>query len=687
MFFKNHLLKIEPGNDSVLTQNFGKKSNNASKEQQLNTSLQDVPTEKDYVFQFVLTDETVRKRITDFITPIRDQWDVINVQFAYCVKEINSNSFFTRIRSGERIDDNTGKLYDTTYLIALTKENSFEISYTVDEHGNEGEVTYDVPKKYEKISKQAIDFWRRLDLHKNFEMEYKAQNKDTSLLALNSKLRAPLFELIPEVKVVEKKHFEVNSLEDAKKLYEICDKSYLYGIQKYYDVETVKAFDQYVDKELLSQWIVEECEEVLYKIIDGDTDKLYKKLSLISGRCHNYLSAPHDLAELYTKACKVLFQKDVYIPLRCIISYLSIYTKRFDPLHAEELLDITENYLKVNFPEEYEKKGGPGEVLELKRLCSELRGMIIELLPNKNKDNYQFVLTKPELLDTIVKWYYDKYNDVEAVKEELYELNCVYGIQNEEVFLTSTSDETDSVYSRKCDWYSFIVVFLDNMEVADFRCKRSNEDGTFSIDYRSSGRISKRELEAAEFFRNKMERTAFFEEYANQNDGEKVYDLKSEAHEALFKGFGASFQNLIERIGDNPLADTLKNFVELCEQMAPEWRFNNVVVNEPVENTQIEQWEKNNGISLPESYRQFLRFANGFRFLSSSEFILGLDEIEISNEYIEPDYMVIGEIIGDGTSLCLSKSTGKAYIEDHGEYECKGDFRELLDYVIEFAYG
>ena len=66
---------------------------------------------------------------------------------------------------------------------------------------------------------------------------------------------------------------------------------------------------------------------------------------------------------------------------------------------------------------------------------------------------------------------------------------------------------------------------------------------------------------------------------------------------------------------------------------------------------------------------------------------MGLDEIEISNEYIEPDYMVIGEIIGDGTSLCLSKSTGKAYIEDHGEYECKGDFKELLDYVIEFAYG
>ena len=50
----------------------------------------------------------------------------------------------------------------------------------------------------------------------------------------------------------------------------------------------------------------------------------------------------------------------------------------------------------------------------------------------------------------------------------------------------------------------------------------------------------------------------------------------------------------------------------------------------------------------------------------------GLDGIKIFDEYIEPDYMIIGGIIGDGTMLCLSKSTGEAYIEDHGEYRCFG---------------
>ena len=69
-----------------------------------------------YIFKFVLTDESVRKRIVDYITPIIDKWDVINLQFAYCIKEINSNTFFARIRTAERVDDNTGKQLHSTYL-------------------------------------------------------------------------------------------------------------------------------------------------------------------------------------------------------------------------------------------------------------------------------------------------------------------------------------------------------------------------------------------------------------------------------------------------------------------------------------------------------------------------------------------------------------------------------------------
>ena len=46
--------------------------------------------------------------------------------------------------------------------------------------------------------------------------------------------------------------------------------------------------------------------------------------------------------------------------------------------------------------------------------------------------------------------------------------------------------------------------------------------------------------------------------------------------------------------------------------------------------------------------------------------------------------MAIGEMIGDGMTLCLSKTTGKAYVEDHGKYIEYGDFRDLLEHFIEF---
>ncbi|MBQ7066047.1 MAG: hypothetical protein IJN92_04435 [Lachnospiraceae bacterium] len=36
--------------------------------------------------------------------------------------------------------------------------------------------------------------------------------------------------------------------------------------------------------------------------------------------------------------------------------------------------------------------------------------------------------------------------------------------------------------------------------------------------------------------------------------------------------------------------------------------------------------------------------------------------------------------------ICLSKTTQKAYVADHGEYNEKGDFEELLKYFLEFLW-
>lgn len=644
-------------------------------------------SKKRYSFQFALTDEVMQKRIVDFISPIKDQWDILNLQLAYGVLEKENNIFITRIKSGETEDEDTGQDYHTTYLVALTKDACFQISYTlsyaISSVREEEGVTYDVPKEYEKVLIPAIDYYRNWKEHKVFERELETQDDNFNMLKLNSELRGPLYDLIPEPEPIVKKHFEIHGVEDAKKLFFLCNTSYYRKLKEQYDEETNEAFTRYADRTQMEAWIIEKCETILKDIIRGDTTKLYKKLCLVSGYCGNWLSNPNDLVELYTGACSILFQSNIYVPIRCIYLYLKKFEKRFNPLRAVKLLDITEDYLKTNYSEEYASSSSSHYIDDLKRTISHLRNQIKGLTPH----NFEYVLTKPSILQVIVNWYLRKYKEMETVKEELSRLNCLYGVQNEEMFLTAETDAADDLNSNAYYLFRFIAVIFKNMEVIDFRCGLDMETGKLKMEHRSSENLSPMALDAVNFFRNKLARDAFFEKYASENNGKNLYYQKADAHEALFASLGPSFRHLLNRIGANPLADTLKSFVKLCETIAPEYGFKNIEVYEPATESEIEQWETQNLIKLPESYRNFLKFANGFYIKGCSDYINGLDGIILSCEHIEPEYMIIGSIIGDGTTLCLSKENGMAYIEDHGEYRCYGDFKKLLERVIDLARG
>lgn len=431
---------------------------------------------------------------------------------------------------------------------------------------------------------------------------------------------------------------------------------------------------------------VEECETILQGILDGDTENVQKKLIQVVVKCDSTLTDPYDMSEMYTKVCKKLCYDGVQLPMASINAYLEMFTKRFNPLRCEELLNVVDAYLMTGYAAEYEK-GEHGTPIGLyKILSTQLREKIALLAPTQNADNFEFVLMDESILNTIVEWYQNKHEDNESVKEELAELNCVYGVQNDQFFLTSSTEAADILNNQSWDMYRFKMVLFESQEVIGFSCKK-NQKGEFYINHKSSNNIPDATLAAVAFFRNKEEREKFYEDYAGKNGGENPYYLKAKAHKKLFHQLGSSFHGLSNRVGANPLADTLNKFVELCECKAPEYGFKNIIVNKPATDAEITKWQQDNQIQLPEDYCDFLRFANGFDFTSSSERIAGLDEIMVTNGYVEPDYMVIGTIIGDGTLLCLSKSTGEAYIEDHGEYRCEGKFRDLFEYVIELAMG
>jgi len=637
-----------------------------------------IEEKEEYLFQFAMTDENIRNKVIEFIKPITNEWDITNLQLAYGVLETKTNIFIVRTKCAQIVDEDTGDWYHTTYFTALTEMSVWNISYTVKGSKDEGEATYEVPDEYEEVLIRALEYWRNWNEHKKYENEYD-KSHEKSMLRLINEYNKPLYKLIPKQEPVERKYYEIKSLEDAKALFYLCNKDTYDTMKKMCDDATIEAFNEYADKEQQVRWVVEDCEEVLNDIIAGNTDKLYKKLSFVSGICSYWLSDPNDMAETYFKACEVMFKADVYVPLQCIDSYLSYYEIRFNPLHAVPILDLVEKYLQEKYLVEYEKSTPLSIVSKIKKRCANIRCRVLETSQIDNIHNFAFVFTKTEILDDIVGFYYSRYKDMEAVKESLAEFNCVYGVQNDDIFLTAMTDESESSYYRR----SFIMVDLKNKDIIEIECQQSMGKYGYCIQEKFPAEFLEVTMDAIAFFRNQPQREKFFEEYANNHDGEKLYYTKDKARKKWFATLGKTFSKLLKRIGENPLSDTLKTFVDFCENIAPEYGYQNVVVNRAATENAIEKWQQKNGICLPENYRHFLRFANGCVLGSDTTRIAGLDEIVLVNEYIKPEYMIIGSIIGDGTTLCMEKSTGEAYIEDHGEYQRVGDFKELLEYVMD----
>lgn len=488
--------------------------------------------------------------------------------------------------------------------------------------------------------------------------------------------------------MTQRKFVEINSEEAAKELFFACQP--YSKLKENYTEGTVKKFEQFATSEKKKEWVIEECKQILRDIVQGDRENIYDKLTKINGRCGYFLGSKSDvLAEAYTHACKVLFDSGEERFAVCIHEYLSYLKNSQNPVVAKELMDITEKYYKEKYPEEYAHGSMDSHPQKFKRVCCMLRGMLRELAPADNTNGFRFVLSSEEALRQIVLWYRNKYNDDAAVKESIAELNCAYGVENDKVFLTARCSDADSYVLHDWDRFWFVAILKETGEVLDFRCRREAEDGGFVADY--YGGSSKEQwllLESAvEFYRNRQERKLFFEAYSQKHVGETMDVLMKSAHKGLLSRFKRHYEKEYKRINDNPLKKTLLKIVNLCEEKGPVYGYKNTIIAKPATEDDITAWEMEHGVSLSDNYKHFLRFANGIQFFDSSEYISGLKGLNPTDEYLKADYIHMGEMIGDGTMICMSKTNGRVYVVDHGEYEDKGDFAEFLEYYAEFIEG
>ncbi len=119
--------------------------------------------------------------------------------------------------------------------------------------------------------------------------------------------------------------------------------------------------------------------------------------------------------------------------------------------------------------------------------------------------------------------------------------------------------------------------------------------------------------------------------------------------------------------------DDIRKLSELLEENDIDWaKFSKGATLE-----QIQEWENRNSARLPDEYKEFTAFSDGFRYGSTELFSLEhIKQVSIPEEF--RGYYWIGVYIGDG-SMLLSDKEGGFYYGDHVYGVKKAEFPKFVE--------
>ena len=132
---------------------------------------------------------------------------------------------------------------------------------------------------------------------------------------------------------------------------------------------------------------------------------------------------------------------------------------------------------------------------------------------------------------------------------------------------------------------------------------------------------------------------------------------------------------------NNGLKAEIEEILKLCKESEAEYGEKASYFNEPVSEQEMTEWEEANGVKIPESYKEWLRFTGKCRIVSNTATFWGPKEFH--SNFVPEDLVVIGEMIGDGEVVCFSKRNGHIIGFFEGkideEYE---NFKGLLNEIM-----
>ncbi len=143
----------------------------------------------------------------------------------------------------------------------------------------------------------------------------------------------------------------------------------------------------------------------------------------------------------------------------------------------------------------------------------------------------------------------------------------------------------------------------------------------------------------------------------------------------------------IPSIPDNSLTEEIKEIVRLSEQNVREYGANAFSFEPPASEEELAAWENEHGISIPETYKDWLRFSNGSRIQMDLANFLGVQRIVVNSDIVPDNLVIIGTLVGDGELLCFSKQTGEIVRYMDGYATTVGDFKKFLTDTIRLMKG
>ncbi len=126
------------------------------------------------------------------------------------------------------------------------------------------------------------------------------------------------------------------------------------------------------------------------------------------------------------------------------------------------------------------------------------------------------------------------------------------------------------------------------------------------------------------------------------------------------------------------IREEIKEILAIRDELSEE----EFVFYAPTSDTEIVTWEEKYKITIPEQYKEWLKFANGAKLEGDFVRFFALNQFIINETDYEEPIVIIGNVIGDGEILAFSISTGEILKILDGNIRRFEDFKQYLLFLI-----